>query len=165
MINLQDHPEFKKVMDKLDSLSGSEVNLGWDEGLHYPEGEYPIWEAALNHEFGTDKEPARPVWVPVIEKKRNSWINGATKVLAKVASGETDLQTGLEYIGSVIVGDVVRQYKTNTPPELAPATLARRQNRYKTNLRKSQPPPAKFDHTLIDTGLMVTTLRAQVLTK
>lgn len=108
----------------------------------------PITNAALLfiHENGAPEAniPARPTLKPGIDDAAEDIAGRLTRAAGRAMDGQdVDFGQTLEAVGLVAVNAVRRRINNNTPPPLAPATIAKRKRKGRNSTK-----------TLVDTGAM-----------
>lgn len=88
--------------------------------------------------FGTVNVPARPFFTNAMRDNRRKYRDFMGRSFEGLLLGETSLSTVLNRLGLVAVGDIQEAIGSNTPPPLAPATIARKGS----------------SRTLVDTGAL-----------
>lgn len=97
-------------------------------------------------EFGTVREPPRPALSAATDRNANAVHRAVARRVGAVIDGKT-AQTGEAILGAVgadLAEEVRNAIDSNTPPALAPSTLAARRRRGNSS-----------DRTLVDTGEMM----------
>ena len=147
------HLDLSKI---LDDLKKKEIQVGFFETSHYPDGTQVAQVAAVN-EFGMGV-PARPFMRPAIAMNRAKWANQISSGVNAVIRGAIDLDSALEQVGMIGAGDVKDAIRAVTSPALDPITIRWRRTRKNQNRTQSVKP-------LIDTSLMLNSVQSAVKNK
>lgn len=97
--------------------------------------------------------PARPFIRPAITEHGDKWLKN---VMHDLAETDLPLDVILERVGMEIIGDIQSAIKAVMTPPLAPSTRRRR-------LKKGFSDMSTATKPLIDTGLMLRTIRSEVI--
>jgi hypothetical protein len=97
-------------------------------------------------EFGTVNQLARPFFTNAMRDGRRKYRAFLARSVDGLLLGETSLSTVLNRLGLVAVGDIQEAIGSNTPPPLAPATIARKGS----------------SRTLVDTGALRQSVRHEL---
>ena len=138
------------------------LNVGWDERAEYPENHVKVATVARVQEYGVVVPkgrgmiviPPRPFIRPAIHQNGDEWV---TMVRRDIESTDLSIDTILERLGIVIVGDIQLAIKAVFEPPLSPETIRRRLKKGHENMQTATKP-------LIDTGRMLGSIRSEVST-
>jgi hypothetical protein len=138
------------------ALSNAYVATGWDKHSgRYPSG-LLVAQNAIFQEFGTFdakgqvEVPARPFMRPAYQNNKNAINALRIKVIQQLTDGKINTEKALDILGFRMMTYIQNAIKSNTGPELADGTLAKKRREGK---------PAV---TLIDTRLMLDSLTYKV---
>lgn len=136
-----------KLRDALNKLGNSlktatKVEVGFLDRATYPDGT-PVALVAAANEFGTSKIPPRPFFRTMIRKNSEKWPINLRTALTNTGG---DAATSLGQVGQEIQEELQDSIRSNVPPPNAPATAKAK----------------GFDRTLIDTGVMLNTVKHNV---
>lgn len=126
-------------------LATKVVKVGYFPHSRYPDGK-PIAGVAAVQEFGSVKMsiPPRPTKGPAIEKGQQKIRDGIAAATRRAFKGTQTVEQGLDQLGMVVVGDIKKEIRDLTTPELKESTLAARRRRGNTS-----------EKPLVDSGLML----------
>lgn len=146
-----------KIKQALDRISGSDLTVG----VHKDAGSYPattkggkegatIALVANCLEYGTDTMPARSFMRPAVDENRGAIQRMMDRAIVNVGWNGWTVERALSRIGSQLLRFVQNKVKSNVPPPLSEAYLARK-------LKLGMP-----ERTLIATGLLLRSLAYRV---
>lgn len=146
-IHTEELDEYVKDLEKeFKSVKGAKA--GWYEGKKYPNG-LEIAKNALIQEYGTDKIPARPFMRRTINRNQEKWKKYLEENFDLELDNNTTLEQVMKQISVIMAGDMKKSIDSNIPPPNSPETIKRKGS----------------SHTLIDTGTLKNSIRAQVIKK
>lgn len=122
--------------------TATRVEAGFLDRATYPDGTMVAAVAAFN-EFGTAKIPPRPFFRLMIRKNSAKWPINLRTALTQTGF---DAAASLGLVGQEIQEELQDSIRSNTPPPNAPSTVAAK----------------GFDRTLIDTGIMLNSVKHNV---
>lgn len=136
-----------KLRDALNRIgtalkSATKVEAGFIDRATYPDGTSVAAVAAFN-EFGTSKIPPRPFFRQMIQKNSAKW---PVNLRTALSNTNYDAATSLGLVGQEIQEELQDSIRSNTPPPNAPSTVEAK----------------GFDRTLIDTGMMLNSVKHNV---
>lgn len=137
------HIDLDKI---LNDIKHRELQIGFFETSHYPDGT-PVAYVAAQNEFGNGAIPPRPFMRPAIQDNKKEWANQIGKGINAVIRGAIDLDSALGQAGLIAKADVEKSIEKVISPPLADSTLHARRTRKNKNKNQSDKP-------LIDTALM-----------
>ena len=142
----------------LAGIKNKTLKVGWFEKSKYEKGA-PVAMIAAQNELGNpDKNiPARPFLRPMIIAKRTEWVKLAEKGAKAILEGKKTGYQVLELLGHQVVFDIQKAITAVVAPPLAPQTIQARLHR-----KADKKTLGKLDKPLIDTGILFTTLYAQI---
>lgn len=128
------------------------LEVGWDKDTIYPDdAATPVYKVAQANEFGTVSKkgnphiPARPFMRITIQKNKNKWI----ELLQNWIASGLSIDNALNKLGYVILGDIKKTINSNIGPK----------NKNPAKRKKGEAEKV----TLIDTHVMINSIRAQVI--
>ena len=147
------------LRQRLTELGRKQVEVGFFETAHYPDGT-PVAYVAAIQEFGSPQNniPARPFFRPTVSGERGAWQDNMRQAVAAIARGDVRLVPALTQVGLAAAADVSTTITRVSDPALSEATIYNR--RHRTNKQRNQ-----STKPLIDTGLMLQSVTAQVTDK
>ena len=147
------------IRQRLRELQRKQVEAGFFETAHYPDGT-PVAYVAAIQEFGSPSNgiPAHPFFRPTIAAQQAAWRESMREAVAAIARGDIPITPALTQVGLVAAGGVAESITKVTTPALSDATIYSRQHRTNKQRNMSTKP-------LIDTALMLQSVTAQVTDK
>lgn len=147
------------IRQRLRDLQRKQVEVGFFETVRYPDGT-PVAYVAAIQEFGSPDNniPARPFFRPTIAAQQAAWRENMREAVAAIVRGDMPLTSALTQVGLVAAGNISEGITRVTTPALSDATIYSRQHRTNKQRNMSTKP-------LIDTGLMLQSVTAQVTDK
>lgn len=146
------------VAKMLEQLKHREIQVGFFETAHYPDGT-PVAYVAAIQEFGyaAGKIPPRPFMRPAIAENKAEWSAQIAAGVRASIRGSIGLDAALGQVGFMAAGNVQNAIRAVTSPGLAESTIRNRRTRKNRNKNQSVKP-------LIDTATMIQAVTSKVET-
>lgn len=144
------------VANMLENIKHREIQVGFFETAHYPDGT-PVAYVAAIQEFGypSGNIPPRPFMRPAIAENKEEWSRQIAAGIRAALRGAIDVDNALEQVGRIGAGNVQNAIRAVTTPALAESTIRNRRTRKNRNKNQSVKP-------LIDTATMLQSVTSKV---
>lgn len=142
----------------LEQLQHREIQIGFFETAHYPDGT-PVAYVAAIHEFGyaAGNIPPRPFMRPAAADNKAAWASQIAAGVRASLRGAINLDSALGQVGFMAAGNVQQAIRAVTSPGLSDSTIRNRRTRKNRNKNQSTKP-------LIDTATMLQAVTSKVET-
>lgn len=142
-------------------LKNNSVLVGWFPSARYDDKDStPVAAVAAQNEFGNPNKnvPARPFIRPAISRNERKWKNIARHGVKALLANKTTVNTVLENMGEIIVGDIQHSISLVFTPPLKQSTIEARIARRSHSGRLNKTQAQSTVKPLIDTGHMQATV-------